>query len=150
MESKVAFGGSNGGFVARWDPDSSSWKTRQILLSGDLETYLGRWPPEGGMRNGSAFQRLRSVPPISAIGSGCWLATPTETANQVEPSMMKWPGCRAWVDSGIPLGGPIPPIWVEWLMGWPLGYTDKSDSNVLGMGRYLEWRRQHSPFCGSD
>ena len=32
------------------------------------------------------------------------------------------------------------PLWVEWLMGWPLGHTDLQP---LGMDKYLEWRRQH-------
>ncbi len=38
--------------------------------------------------------------------------------------------------------GPLNPTWVEWLMGWPIGHTDLKP---LGMDRFHEWRRQHSP-----
>jgi len=32
------------------------------------------------------------------------------------------------------------PVWVEWLMGWPLGWTDLKQ---LEMDKYLLWRQQH-------
>ena len=35
-------------------------------------------------------------------------------------------------------GGSLNPTWVEWLMGWPLGWTDL---NVLEMDKFLSWRR---------
>lgn len=38
-------------------------------------------------------------------------------------------------------GGQLNPTWVEWLMGWPLGWTDLKP---LGMDRFREWQRQHS------
>lgn len=34
------------------------------------------------------------------------------------------------------------PEWVEWLMGWPLGWTDLKP---LEMDRFREWRQQHLP-----
>ena len=33
------------------------------------------------------------------------------------------------------------PTWVEWLMGWPLGWTDCAP---LETGRFLEWQHSHS------
>lgn len=36
------------------------------------------------------------------------------------------------------------PEWVEWLMGWPLGWTDLKP---LGMDRFREWLRQHGLNC---
>ena len=38
-------------------------------------------------------------------------------------------------------GGQLNPTWVEWLMGWPLGWTDLKP---LEMDRFREWQRQHS------
>lgn len=32
------------------------------------------------------------------------------------------------------------PNWVEWLMGWPIGWTDLKP---LGMGKFRLWRQQH-------
>jgi hypothetical protein len=37
--------------------------------------------------------------------------------------------------------GPLNPDWVEWLMGWPIGWTDLKP---LETGRFLEWQQQHS------
>ena len=37
-------------------------------------------------------------------------------------------------------GGSLNPTWVEWLMGWPLGWTDLKP---LETGRCLQWRRLH-------
>ena len=38
--------------------------------------------------------------------------------------------------------GKLNPMWVEWLMGWPLGWTDLKP---LGMDKFREWQLQHSP-----
>ena len=37
-------------------------------------------------------------------------------------------------------GGQLSPTWVEWLMGWPLGWTDSSASAT---DRFRQWRRSH-------
>ncbi len=38
------------------------------------------------------------------------------------------------------VGGPLNPTWVEWLMGWPLGWTDLKP---LETGKFQEWQQQH-------
>jgi hypothetical protein len=37
-------------------------------------------------------------------------------------------------------GGSLNPTWVEWLMGWPLGWTDLKP---LAMDKYQQWLQQH-------
>jgi hypothetical protein len=37
--------------------------------------------------------------------------------------------------------GQLSPTWVEWLMGWPTGWTDLKP---LAMDRFHEWQQQHS------
>lgn len=37
-------------------------------------------------------------------------------------------------------GGPLSPMWVEWLMGWPIGSTDLKP---LEMAKFQEWLKQH-------
>ena len=37
-------------------------------------------------------------------------------------------------------GGTLNPTWVEWLMGWPLGWTDFAP---LEMDKYQKWQEQH-------
>jgi hypothetical protein len=36
------------------------------------------------------------------------------------------------------------PSWVEWLMGWPIGWTDCEQSE---MAKFQAWRRSHGEFC---
>jgi hypothetical protein len=40
------------GSVARWNPSTSSWKTRQCSLFGGLESFLETWPDWGMMQDG--------------------------------------------------------------------------------------------------
>ena len=48
--------------------------------------------------------------------------------------------------NAVALGGtqtpqmPLNPTWVEWLMGWPLGWTDLKP---LEMDKYRSWQQQH-------
>jgi hypothetical protein len=41
------------------------------------------------------------------------------------------------------VGGPLNPNWVEWLMGWPIGWTDLKP---LEMARFQEWQQQHGKY----
>jgi hypothetical protein len=40
-------------------------------------------------------------------------------------------------------GGQLNPEWVEWLMGWPIGWTELKP---LAMDRFREWQQQHGKF----
>lgn len=144
----------------KWCPDSFSWRTRQCSLLEGLESFSGTWPRWGTMRGGECWARTTPEHPTSAIGSGSWLATPTAKANQLSPSMRKHPGCRAWwptpvaddtghrkkkyAQGGTPLsmeiGGQLNPNWVEWLMGWPIGWTDLEP---LETARFQRWFDSH-------
>jgi len=41
-------------------------------------------------------------------------------------------------------GGSLNPTWVEWLMGWPLGWTDCA---VSATGKFQQWQRSHGISC---
>jgi hypothetical protein len=68
------------------------------------------------------------------------------------PRLWPTPVQRMYKDSGSPseyarneiplaaqVGGPLNPEWVEWLMGWPLGWTDLKP---LEMDKSLYVRQQ--------
>ena len=40
----------------------------------------------------------------------------------------------------VQAGGPLNPTWVEWLMGWPIGWTD---CEPLAMDKFRQWLRSH-------
>ena len=57
---------------------------------------------------------------------GDWLHTPTTKANFLAPSMQKWPACRNYVKA---FGGKlITPEQFEFLMGYPIGWTELKHS----------------------
>ena len=130
----------------KYDQASSSWKTAHCLWEEDLlwsSVILPRW---GMTRSGSVFQHPTAERPISETASGLW---PTPTVNDsknstLPPSQINHdniPG--ALLREGESAGGQLNPTWVEWLMGWPLGWTDLKP---LAMDRFREWQRQHSIF----
>jgi len=203
------------GSLAKYDPDTCSWRTAQFSLLGGLELFSETWPRWGTMRSGecserttpvlriegkeSGYSRLFPTPtcnaeagmsdarkgnrepdtlgecarqqrwPIANTPSGNW-PTPTcadaftdklQSSQQQEGSMHSvnlsqavrmWPtplksdynpriSSANWTGtSDLPSvvtaaeeangnlqpqgGGSLNPTWVEWLMGWPIGWTD--------------------------
>ena len=61
-------------------------------------------------------------------GSGGWAQLKANTTIEEARSM------------GAGNGGRLNPNWVEWLMGWPIGWTDLKP---LGMDKFQQWRQQH-------
>lgn len=47
-----------------------------------------------------------------------------------------------WVEK-VKKAGQLNPSWVEWLMGWPIGWTDLKP---LETDRFQQWQQQHSKF----
>jgi DNA (cytosine-5)-methyltransferase 1 len=195
----------------KYDHDSSSWKTHQCSLLGDLDEFSETWPQWGLMRNGECWEQRMLEQTIRGTGFGLspdgkatfhtpnttgldggsnsrkalkkrqetW---PTPTASQARSEgmilqmrqlvesgtttvaeaeamiggsltpkrMSKWPTpvCQDsrhattrhldpknqhWKSNlgevvmsleQPNIGGRLNPTWVEWLMGWPLGWTD--------------------------
>lgn len=75
-------GPTSSGSFAKFDPDTSSWRTYQESLAfseGDSSgEFLETWPPAGCMSNGKAFPLPPLAPRTSGIASGLW---PTPAAN---------------------------------------------------------------------
>ena len=168
--SAADYGQSSPELLAKYDPATSSWRTSQLCLDGELSEFSETWPRSGLMRNGIAYRLPPLVPHTAEIGSGLW-PTPTEDGNYnkkglsersgdgLATAVAKWPTptARDWKDGSAkacanvpvngllgraihtprttprsareldgvsPLGnGGLNPTWVEWLMGFPLGWT---------------------------
>ena len=91
------------------------------LLGRGFHEFSGTWPRSGLMRNGIAYQLPPLVPLTDEIGSGLW---PTPQAQDFKSGT----GYSHNGKSQTPqlrhlLGGLLNPTWVEWLMGFPLGWT---------------------------
>lgn len=74
-ESEADSGQKWQGSFAKFDPASSSWKTHQYSLLGDLEPYSETWPRWGTMRNGECWERQTWERRTNGTGSGL-LPTP--------------------------------------------------------------------------
>ena len=202
--SVPGFGWKWRGSLAKYDPSSRSWKTRQCSLLEDSTEFSETWPRWGLMRDGELSELTTWAPHTAANESGSW-PTPRRTdadrggrgdliqaVRGNENSHFKlWPtphgfskDGRSNGPSGNELGravnqrafptplardahnrsgqakryleqgrvnlqdrmaadgirGSLNPTWVEWLMGWVLGWTDLKP---LAMDKYRLWLQRH-------
>jgi hypothetical protein len=225
----------------KYDPDSSSWKTHQCSLLGDLDEFSETWPRWGLMRSGECWEQRMLEQTIRGTESGFWptpsankntesgelvnkdgtpwdgmskphskktgkpvqtaladaikkrmLPTPTASmmpcegtvrimrkvwesgemsleeasaiagrdVRKAQGKVKAWPtpNARDWKDTGTKeslqkqvdnghqmtlgraAGGALNPTWVEWLMGWPLGWTDLKP---LETDKFQKWLDAH-------
>ncbi len=126
------------GSFTKFSPDSSSWKTHQFSLLEGLEEFLETWPKWGLMRNGECWVQQTLAHHTKGTESGSleikkW---PTPGASDaIRGTMQNWKPIRP---SGQPAQYPLNqalrditgingrpnPIFVEWLMGFPILWTD--------------------------
>jgi hypothetical protein len=140
-----------------------------LALMGILAPYSATWPRSGIMSNGRCYLRRTAARRISAAESGLKLPTPTATqygSNRsqsdgaaVRPSLAQiaktfpTPTAHNAKEGAYPseynrneptlathAGGKLNPEWVEWLMGWPIGWTDLKP---LETDRFRLWLQQH-------
>ena len=119
--------------------DGECWElgTSARLTSG---TECGLWPTpvasDTGIRKKNYAQ---GGTPLSMAAARFPTPTVQDAKNNGGPSQMKHntPPLNAVA------GGSLNPLWVEWLMGWPIGWTD---SKPLGMDRFRSWLQAHSEF----
>ena len=122
--------------AARMTPEAA-WADR----FPNLETVLARrmWPTptksdglsgpgkaascQGGMNLRTAVQRF-----------------PTPTVNDSKNNNPPSQALRNTPPLNVVVGGNMNPTWVEWLMGWPLGWTDLRAS---AMDRFRQWCALH-------
>jgi hypothetical protein len=126
------------GSFTKYDPDSRSWKTHQCSLLGDLDEFSETWPQWGLMRDGECWEQRTLEQTIRGTEFGLLLPTP-DTVNRDNKKVLF--DRNAVSQSGRSLatyartfpnhsmekinnGGQLNQTWVEWLMGWPLGWTD--------------------------
>lgn len=141
------FGQSTPVSLASYDPDTSSWKTSQLCLLGGSEPFSGTWPRSGMTRSGIAYQLAPLAPLTAGTVSGLLQPGPRRpgpsgnelgrAVNQAEwatPTAHPRTHTPRQVDHGQQLanqvGGSLNPTWVEWLMGFPTGWTDLEASGT--------------------
>lgn len=195
-ESEAECGEKWQGSFTKYNPDSSSWKTHQCSLLGDLDEFSETWPQWGLMRDGECWELMPLVHPIKESAFGFTVPTPVasdgttgsligkndsfyetktgmprkvnqngkdgsvglgrlvkmwptpqasdnrDRGNMSNPSIQRRVaiGKQIMLSQSVdPNSGQLNPTWVEWLMGWPLGWTDLKR---LAMGKSLSVPQQ--------
>jgi len=107
-------------------------RTYQKKQSTQRATTSRRWVTK---QKQFPFPRKTWVQTTFGSGTG-YLHTPTTQGNYCADSMQKHPSCREWRK----VFGKVTPENHEWLMGWPIGWTDL---RPLETGRFRLWLYQH-------
>ena len=142
-ESEAECGEKWRGSFTRYDPDSCSWRTHQCLLLGDLELFSGTWPRWGLMRSGECWELPTLAHPTNERESGLSGKWPTPTAHNAKEGAFPAEYNRKTLTLAAEVGGKLNPSWVEWLMGWPLGWTDLRQ---LETDKFQKWLDEHGSY----
>ena len=139
MEKEVDSGERWGGLLARFDPDTSLWRTPQCSLIMDSIECLEIFPNWGLMQDGVLWEQTQLVRPTEGNDFG-WLPTPvasdymTGKLNGIEFRNKRF--IRTSLTSGTEFGAKLadafrlmttkalPANFSEWMMGFPIGWTD--------------------------
>ncbi len=114
--------------LAKYDPDTSSWKTSQQSFIEDWATFSETWPRSGMMQSGIAYQLPTLAEAISATGFSLW---PTPTARDYKGARLstsqneKGRGANNSLPDFFRSNGnwAYPPVAVgESMMGFPAGW----------------------------
>jgi hypothetical protein len=137
------------GSFTKFDQDTSLWKTHQCSLLGDLDEFSETWPQWGLMRDGECWEQQTLAQTIRGTESGSlenkemW-PTPVKSDYAARRPSKGWKGMSdlpsvVWTKNGGKENPNKPPAklnarWVEWLMGWPQGWTKL---NPLATDKFL-------------
>ena len=153
MEKGLDSGEKWQGSFAKYNPDSCSWKTHQCSLLGDLDEFLETWPQWGLMQGGECWEHQTLERSMKGSESGLlpdnqnFFHTPNTTGldggsnsrKALKKRISTWPtpttptgggnvgGSGAYknaIKNGTHIPHSINPSLYEWLMGWPIGWTD--------------------------
>ena len=130
-ETVLACGLSSPVSLANYDPASFSWRTSQSCLITGWAKFSVRFPRSGMMRSGTAYRLPTLAPLTSEIGSGL-LPTPRKSRGYTNPTEGKDRNdCVVTALLGYPaLGWRPKPAFVEWKMGYPIGWTATAPSET--------------------
>ena len=132
MESVQDFGEKWQGSFAKYDPATHSLRTHQCSLFEDSTEYCVTLPKWGLMLSGECWEQQTLEQSTRGIESGLSpnLPPPSKWPTPTTPSGGGNVGGSGAYKNAIKNGTHIPhsinPNLYEWLMGWPIGWTDLS------------------------
>lgn len=153
--SAPAYGSTWQESSVKYDLALSSWRTHLSSSIEDLPWSSVTLPKWGMTVSGSVYRHPIADRPKKETASGLW---PTPKATDGTKGGRTLAGARKEAQRGKNMdlwmaillrtpeeehiqNGRLNPDWEEWLMGWPIGWTDLKP---LEMDKFLEWQQQHS------
>ena len=109
------------GSFAKYDPSSHSLRTHQCSLFEDSTEYCATLPRWGLMRDGECWELMMSEQSTNATESGLW---PTPTTPSGGGNVGGSGAYKNAIKNGTHIPHSINPNLYEWLMGFPIGWTD--------------------------
>ena len=135
--------------LAKYNPNTSSWRTRQCLLFEDLAELLETFPNWGIMQDGECWAVIPPEIVVMANESGFSLMRPTASDGlrhrfKVESLIRVNHGDGNLTEQLARVYRlKLTPLACEILMQFPEMWTD---SNQLEMHKFQSWQQQHSEF----
>lgn len=128
-ENEVASGLSSIESFASYDPDTCSLKTSQVYLFQELSEFSETWPRAGTMRSGKCF-RLPVLGRSTKENGSLSLPTPTASDAETHPNdFQRFQSLQASLHRLLGKGF-ISPCFVEWMMNFPITWTELRDSGT--------------------
>jgi len=138
--------------LMKFELDTHSWKIRPSSENEDWIESSPTLPKSGMMRNGVCLEQETAEGRIEGKECGFW-ATPRASKIAASATMKVVANItnprgnleeHIWARSGKPLSGVVNPQFPEWLMGWPLSWTELCP---LGMDKFQLWLQRHGISC---
>ena len=138
-EESLTSGGDGRGsltWFAQYDPDTSSWRTSQLSLD-TLTPSDGSsltWPRSGSMRTGLCYPRAPWVPHTHANACFSWPTARAQMSRVKVHFRNRREGYGLNLEEVVALreadqvNGYLNPRWIEWLMGFPSGWSRTSST----------------------
>lgn len=131
---------------ARFNPDTSLWKTPQSSLLEGLDVFSATWPRWGMTRRGAAYQLHPSELLTVETEFGLWPTPNLPNGGRSVKRATKWTSnCTAYINGkkaqvGLEAFGRRSPTAEEWMMGWPAGWTGLPP---LETDKFRRWLSAH-------
>ena len=148
--SAVDFGEKWPESLAKYDRDTSSWKTHQCSLFGGLESFSEHWHKWGIMQGGEYFPLL-NVEPCTYVSEYSYLPLPTPNATDYkggtnkprkDNGKLRLDQMRHWWKITTDIHAPDPNF-TERLMLFPALWTDL---RPLATHKFRKWLHSHGRF----
>ncbi len=123
------------------------------MANGEPEAFLERKRRSVARGNNMGISLTDLNMQVKAAEKGMWPTPNVPNGGRSTKHVTDWRGKSAYhngkkvqvgLESAVKAseenGGSLNPAWVEWLMGWPLGWTDCA---VSATAKFREWCRSH-------